>query len=81
VEAGRAEHPDRPWRRAARSSPPGHGGGRAELPVWGLAVAHGGGADGSRLSRAPSTPRRRRSAGPSLMQSSCMSYMVFVFFN
>jgi hypothetical protein len=53
-----------PWRRprAAWSSLPDHGGGRAELPVWGLALAHGGGADGSRLSRAPSTLRRRRSA-------------------
>jgi hypothetical protein len=57
MEAGRAELPARQWRRprAARSSPPGHGGGRTELLVWGLAVAHGDGADGSRLSRAPST--------------------------
>jgi hypothetical protein len=47
---------------AARSTPAGHGGGRAELPGWYLVVAHLGGVDRSRLSQAPSTSRRRRPA-------------------
>jgi hypothetical protein len=70
------ELPGRSWRRLrgaaqvgaspspmeadTRSSPPGHGGSRTELPCWGFAVARGGGTHRSRLLQTPCMSRRRR---------------------